>query len=64
MYLGKFIPSTLTSNLEMSSAVNEADVVDGLARVVSLVGVCGRRDVQAERTFAGLRDKPEEMKRF
>lgn len=43
----------------MSSAVDEADVVDGLARVVTLVGLRGGCDVQPQRAFAGLRDESE-----
>lgn len=49
---------SLTSDLEVSSAVDEADVVDGLARVVTLVRVRRLEDVQLQSAFAGLCDEP------
>lgn len=45
----------------MSSAVDEADVIDGLASVVTLVRFGGSCDVQTESSLAGLSNESEKI---
>lgn len=52
------VKTKLTSDLEVSSAVNVANVVDGLARVVTVVGLRRFQNVQLQNTLAGFCYEP------
>lgn len=48
----------LTSNLNVSSTVDKANGIDGLARVISLILFAGLCDVQTENAVLILRHEP------